>query len=50
MRETIYISTDCLDRTSRTTDEHGNYGNNAKNTAETLQSSKCYNHNKKDNI
>lgn len=40
--------TDFLDRTSRTTDEHSNYGNNAQNTTDTLHSSKCYNHNMKE--
>lgn len=47
MRETIYMWTDCLDRTSRT-NEHSNYGKNAQNTTETLHSSKCYNHNMKE--
>ena len=42
------MCTDCLDRTSRTTDEHSNYRNNAQNTIETLHFSKCYNLNMKE--
>jgi hypothetical protein len=45
MKEAIYMWTDCLDRTTRTTDEHGHYGNYAQNTTATLHSSKCYTHN-----